>query len=146
MAETILDRFEKNITHQAGSECWMWHGPKGHNGYGSFKSDSAHRTSYYLYIGEIPPKMCVCHTCDTPGCVNPKHLWLGTAADNMRDKAIKGRARGELAPGSKLTESDVIVIRGLLAAGEMGVVIAEAFGVTQQTICDIKHRRSWAYL
>jgi hypothetical protein len=53
----------------------------------------AHRVAWEIYCGEIPNNLHVLHTCDNPLCVKPDHLWLGTQADNMRDKALKGRQR-----------------------------------------------------
>ena len=85
-----LDRCDPNI-------CWRWMGTITNRGYGQFwfieagKVLQAHRLAYELFVGPIPPGMCVCHTCDNPSCVNPAHLWPGTYADNNRDRDTKGR-------------------------------------------------------
>lgn len=81
--------------------CWNWvHSARrnGIYGTGSFggKTDLAHRGVWKLLIGPIPAKMCLCHKCDNGICVNPKHLFIGTCKDNMRDCKEKGRqAHGE---------------------------------------------------
>lgn len=54
---------------------------------------SAHRFSYQQFKGKIPDGMIVCHSCDTPACVNPEHLWVGTYQDNSDDCHKKGRNR-----------------------------------------------------
>jgi hypothetical protein len=79
--------------------CWAW--PKGRNkcGYGLFRlrlSDGhkealAHRVAWILTYGAIPPEKRICHTCDTPACCRPSHLWIGTHAENMHDMAQKKR-------------------------------------------------------
>lgn len=83
--------------------CWFWQGPRHPHGYGwtyvDGKSVTAHRESYRLFKGPIPEGMCVCHACDTPPCVNPDHLFLGTDADNKLDRTLKDTARIATAHG-----------------------------------------------
>lgn len=69
----------------------------------------AHRAAYMVHKGEIPAGMCVCHQCDTPLCINPEHLWLGTDRDNVLDMIEKKRAR--YAPLRKLSDEQVEAIR-----------------------------------
>ena len=85
-------------------ECWIWQGWKDRCGYGCTqfgcgrksrvgKVKKAHRVSYEFYVGPIPKGMYVCHKCDTPACVNPEHLFLGSQKDNMADCSSKGRIK-----------------------------------------------------
>jgi hypothetical protein len=79
-------------------DCWIMEGadwPQGTIGYRQFYSKGAHRASYEMFIGEIPEGQCVLHKCDVPSCVNPKHLFLGTRAENVYDMDAKGRRRSQ---------------------------------------------------
>ena len=86
-------------TMKVDSGCWEWIGPKCSSGrYGWLSIDGnrgmAHRVSYEAFVGEAPGNLFVCHKCDNGICVNPDHLFLGTAKDNMQDCLRKGRYKG----------------------------------------------------
>lgn len=136
--------------------CWIWTGAKTHRGYGYFtinhKTYKSHRVSFELFIGPIPEGMCVCHSCDIPSCVNPAHLWLGTYQDNMKDRDNKSRQshvgapKGEKNFSHKLTEEKVRLIRDFIDQGISLIRIAKMFGVSDQTISDIKFKKKWKWV
>ena len=110
---------------------------------------NAHRRVFALLRGEIPAGMNVCHTCDNPPCVNPAHLWLGTDADNMRDRDRKGRtgwALGSTNGQAKLTEEAIEVIRSLHRQGLSQQKIADRFGVVQTTISRVLLGQRWTHV
>lgn len=148
----ITVHFHTNHTIEENG-CWLWRGPVGRGGYGaSFsingKEYTAHRASYTLFNGTIPDGMHVCHICDTPRCVNPDHLFLGTHADNMGDMAKKSRCpglQGEASPRAKLSEEDVKQIR-ILAKTTTQIVIASKFGVDRTCIGLILSGKTWSHI
>lgn len=148
--------------------CWLWQGfllhgtwyghiaLSGKNGKNG-KTISAHKLSWILHYGPIPDGLFVLHHCDTPPCVRPDHLFLGTQSDNMRDAAAKGRhpsqvnpstQRGENSACAKLTAAMVLEMRLLRA--ETGLAyrrIGERYGVTKScAMVAIKGVRAWTDL
>ena len=128
---TIAKRFWARV--QKTETCWLWTGQMHESGYGLLRVATgvamgrAHRISWELHRGAIPAGIYVCHRCDVRRCVRPDHLFLGTASDNIRDCAAKGRmgaqrnpslVRGEHAPGAKLSADQVAAFRRRVAAGE----------------------------
>ncbi len=107
-----------------------------------------HRASWEIHVGAIPEKMEVCHKCDNPACWNPKHLFLGSHTDNMRDALAKGRLKplkGSDHSQAKLTEAQVRQIRAEYKKG-LGPVLAKRFGVNRNTITMIAARIIWRHL
>jgi hypothetical protein len=161
MNDELLARFNANYVPVPESGCWLWTGDCGtRRGYGRMrvgknKSIRAHRLAYLLMVGKIPAGLCVCHKCDTPSCVNPKHLWLGTDSENTADRVRKGRTvttcrgranppRGEAHPMAKLTQEKADQIRVFLAAGNRQEDIAAHFNISSSTVSLINVGKIWS--
>lgn len=144
---TIMGRFMEYISMEPMSGCWLWTGSPSDR-YGSFSPtkkthDRAHRISWTLHFGNIPEGMCVLHKCDTPGCVNPQHLFLGSSADNVHDCVGKRRNRcpkGSRHIRAKLTEEDILKIRNDVRPYKL---IAQEYGVAPNTISAIRTGTTW---
>lgn len=139
----FTDRFEFSKWHSESEVgCWEWLGFVSPSGYGRFRSRQAHRVSYELFKDTPPAGVMVCHTCDNRKCVNPKHLFLGTAKDNMSDCRAKGRnSKGESHPRSKMTDAQVKEAFVLYGLGWKQKDIASKFGVRPQCIQGILSQR-----
>lgn len=142
------------VTHKLG--CWIWLGWRDKDGYGNLSlpgrrggSIRAHRFSWMIHYGPIPEGLCVCHKCDNPWCVNPKHLFLGTHYDNWHDMKDKrrwkpgGQLSGEKHTQAKLCDTDIREIRD---SNLSGPELARKFSVQKQTIYSIRNRQTWKHI
>lgn len=154
-----IGRFWRKVNITDRDSCWEWMCGKNKTGYGLFNINSqnylAHRIAYTLLRGDIPRHICVCHTCDNPGCVNPGHLFLGTHKENMEDCWNKGRGYsggpklpliGSKNHQAKLSEDNVIEIRLLAQSGVRRDKMALDYGVTVTTICRVINRVDWKHV
>lgn len=152
MTTAPIERFKKYLGAPDENGCIPWLGnchPR--SGHGVFYDTptrvQAHRFAYALAYGEFDNKLCVCHRCDNPPCVNPEHLFLGTQKDNLDDmRAKKRHAVGAATGRARLTESNVIEIRSLLSQGLYQHVIAAKFGVSQKAVFKIAHGLTWKHV
>lgn len=152
MRKHIIDRLMEKTKVDADTGCWEWTGGKAGNGYGNIwyngKLTYTHRLSYELFTGEIPAGLFILHKCDNPACINPDHLWAGTAKENSIDCVQKGRDNpphhiGEKNGRAKLSSSQVLEIRKDKRTHHK---LAEIYGVSYGLIGHIKARRCWKHL
>ena len=149
--KTLEERFWEKVDKTG--DCWVWTGATS-KGYRKIsvngKMQLAHRVSYELYNGDIPEGeghhgMCCLHRCDTPACVNPAHLFLGTQPENVRDMEEKGRAadkRGEKNGRAKLTNHQIPYIKELWKARVFTQAkLAEIYGVSTSLINGIVNNK-----
>lgn len=147
-------RFWKKVDKAGG--CWMWTGGKTKAGYGMFnvRDESgrfrcvlAHRVSWVLEHGSGPGETYVCHSCDTPSCVNPAHLFLGSPADNSADSIRKGRRpsfAAEKNGRAVLTRECAEKIRSIYSRGGIRIVdVAGMFGVSYSQAWRIISNLAW---
>ena len=136
--------------------CWVWSSYKTKEGYGRIQAFGkpmySHRISWLIHFGKIPNGKEVCHRCDNPSCVNPKHLFIGTHKDNMQDMFKKGRRkenqrRGERHWKSNLKEKDILRIRNLYSQGDISMKnIGLLFSIKPNTVFYIVHRKNWSHI
>lgn len=137
----VVTRFWSRVNKT--NNCWEWMCSGKYKRYGDitlYKNGKtihklAHRFSWELHHGAIPNGLFVCHSCDNKLCVNPNHLFLGTAKDNAIDCVKKGRSNIGVKHGrAKLTEQKVIQILHLIAQGYSQSGVARMFGVSKRLV------------
>jgi hypothetical protein len=171
--QQILDRFWAKVVKAGDDDCWLWTASLRNKGYGAFAytlgdriiQDRAHRFSYALHVGPIPDGLCVLHRCDTPACVNPRHLFLGIKADNNVDMLAKGRhvpactytrrgpndpagkhPKGVSHPNARLTPEIIRSVRAYRVAGLSFSQLARKYGIGIKHAHSIVHRKVWKHV
>lgn len=128
--------------------CWLWEGATSPEGYGYMKVGpervSTHRMSYELVVGLLSGTDCVLHRCDTPSCINPRHLFVGTRTDNNADKMRKGRhVYGADSPFAKLTDD---AVRAARESDESLTALAAQNGVSHETMRKAVLGHTWRHV
>ena len=148
----IMAAFWSRVNLRDSEDCWLWTGGTNNRGYGDFTFGlgghrvriRAHRFAWLMSRGPIAGTLEVCHHCDTPTCVNPAHLFLGTHQENHLDSVRKGRKR---AWGlQKLNAEQVQAIRAEVASGALQRVVAAHHGISRNHVSSIVNHKVWAHL
>jgi DNA invertase Pin-like site-specific DNA recombinase len=158
---TIVERFLNKVNKHSGrfckvkkTECWEWLATKDLAGYGSFsfsgKQIKASKASYIIFVGDFPANKHALHTCDWPSCVNPEHIFPGTHQDNMTDKKMKGRAKGQqkgsLHSLAQLVDEDIVKMFELNKQGHTAAQIAIQFNISEASVVLILQRKRWSHV
>lgn len=146
MSKTTLERFWEKVDRSAGPDsCHLWTAARNPDGYGTFwfhkRNQNSHRVAWQIEHGPISAGQNVLHECDTPGCVNHSHLFLGTQLDNMRDMEEKGRSNrtygGTGGGRSLMSDEDVERLKAMRASGMTMQAIGDELGVTKSSVSKI---------
>jgi hypothetical protein len=153
--QEFIDRFWSKVDIQGEDDCWEWQAGMFSSGYGAFHilryPYKATRVSWVIHYGDIPDGLQVCHgPCNNRSCVNPRHLWLGTIAENQADKKLKRRgARGTKNGNHKLTDEEVSIIKQesrKLGGSQTLEQLANRFGVSISNIYYIVNDITWTHI
>lgn len=150
----LQHRIFDKVQPEPNSGCWLWTGATFNHGRPQLRMGEklvlAARVAYQAFVGPIPEGMLACHKCDTPLCVNPAHLFLGTHQDNKDDCVAKNRQarnRGEKGSRAVLTNEQVRAIRAIHRRGGISTeAIGREFGVSGRQIRYIVSREQWAHI
>lgn len=144
--------YEKKVIKLSEDECWSWKDSLSEK-YGVVicggKKIRAHRLSWLVHFGELTSDQCVLHSCDNPPCSNPKHLFLGTRADNNKDMVNKKRNKGNAGSSNgraTITESIVVELKRLLSFGESPTKLSHDFNISRTIIYSIKYGVTWSHI
>lgn len=165
---TVEERFWPKVAKGEPNECWLWLATRNNMGYGLLQQQIdgkngkrlAHRISFEIANGPVSQDACILHRCDTPLCVNPAHLFIGTLQDNVSDMWAKGRAgpqvkphrypggkppsfQGSAHPKAKLTDD---IVREIRKSPESAYAWAKRLGMNRSTIRRAKLGLNWPHI
>lgn len=151
LSEENKRRFYSKIKIDEATGCHMWVAFTNRQGYGTIRIQKlaylSHRVIFFLDTGIQPKNLLVCHRCDTPGCCNSAHLFLGTPRDNTLDKVQKNRVpKGVKQWSATLTDAIVLEIRRLHGEGLNQPEIARRLGVCVKNLSHVIHRKTWKHI
>jgi hypothetical protein len=143
---TLADTLASHSMPEPNSGCLLWTGPVNTHGYGRLQYEgvqiTSNRAAWISAHGEIPRGLIVCHKCDVRSCINPNHLWLGTHAENARDRYLKGRSpAGETHGLCQITAQQAMEI---FLSPLPQRKIAALYHVSKTHVAAIKLRKRWA--
>ena len=145
---SLTSYIQDRVSVDAKTGCWLWSLAHNYDGYGvatkQGKAVRAHRLSWEAFNGPVPDSTMVCHTCDVRHCVNPDHLFLGSAKTNAEDMVDKGRSMiGVRHHQSKLTDN---LVKLILMDQRTHRQIAADYGISRGNVAHIKAGRNWSHL
>ena len=152
----VWERIEKYTMPEPNSGCWLWTGACAADGYpritiGSLTDKSKKSVRVNRFVCQafhgLPDGMHALHKCDNVICINPDHIYPGTAQQNTKD-CIDRRRRTQIKLGSEnsqaiLNEENVLRIR---ASSEKPSVLADRYGVTVAAIYAVINRKNWKHI
>jgi hypothetical protein len=148
----LLSDVWKHVDSSNGPDaCWNWQKGRTSKGYGRFclcsKMQKVHRLVWFIVHKVDPDSMDVLHACDNPSCCNPKHLFLGTKADNVKDRKSKSRPHGNKLGEdnwhAKIKQAEAIHIKNSCAS--VGA-LAACFGLSKSQVRRIQLGQRWKHL
>jgi len=150
--KTVEERFWEKVDIRGPDDCWEWISHKFKRGYGKFYLNGQHTYAHrYIFTRQgilLSTSDSVCHTCDNPSCVNPRHLILADQTYNIRDCVRKGRhkpsgIKGSASSNAKLSED---IVRAIRSDPRTDQELALCYGVRYQTIYKVRRNITWAHV
>lgn len=152
MTEAAKQKLERFSMPEPNSGCWLWLGHTCREGYGRVRFEKetrlAHRVSWIVHRGPLPPGAVLLHKCDNPACINPDHLRPGTQADNIADMVAKGRQNTAPRPDQRGTRNgnsrfSADLIRAVFLSPLSQKRAAKEFGMSQAWVWRIRKAEVW---